>query len=525
MKCSSKWLGLLCILYAPMGLLVDGCSDSDSDKSSAESGGDAQDQSCHNSNKTAPGVCGCDFEDKDIDGDTIIDCPVKTIPDGILPDLPDIQGACAEWPYPKHPKIEFPNLPEYSYQTTIDIAKYNISNHYDVNKAKETTIGLNQAIADAKAAGFTRIVIPDGHYPILVDFDHSNTSALNPPNDVAIIMGPNVILQQIPTQQYDCNIINLRKKANIYIEGGQLIGERYDHVKANEEECNAITSYYSNHIMLNGLKIKAAHGDGILLFDKKGATDTPSSDFIIANCEIDDVYRNGIAVVGVDGVRITNNEIHHTNGTAPQFGIDFESRGDTPENTRAIVDHNDFHDNVAGDLIIDAYDTFIEYNRFSQGDMEKYIDNPFIIRNKGSYIAYRNNFEKFTRSTGCGYAVCCSYATQYDPNVEQHYPSFFVENEITHTRLMLTRRNKVCVKSNIIHEGHLSASTIHQLRLMDNRVEHFTSNPVAGYYSFKDVYGTASGNMRCTAEDKCEEVTSLNEMTDDTAFSNGANYW
>ncbi len=473
-------------------------------------------------NKTAPGVCGCGFEDKDIDNDGKIDCPVKTIPDGILPDLPDIEGTCAEWSYPKHPKIEFPDLPEYSYETTIDIKKYNISNVYDVSKAKETTQGFAKAIEDAKNAGYTRIVIPDGHYPIGYSPEENFTEGLYMQDGIALIMSDNVILQMIPTNTYDCNIINLRKRANIYIEGGVLIGEKSQHTLSEstttDEECNGITSYYSNHILINKTKFKSAHGDGILIFDYKPDNQV-SNNFIIANCEFDDNFRQGISVVGVDGVRISNNEIHHTSGTDPQFGIDFEGAGRVNKNV--IVDHNYFHDNVGGDVIIDSYNTFLEYNRFSVGDMEKYVDNPFIPRGKSSYIMYRNNFEKFTYSVGCGYSICCSYGT----DMNQEFPSFFVENEITHTRLMLTNRNKVCIKDNVVHEGHLSASTITDLRLFDNRVEHYTPDAVYGSFSVQNVRGKASGNMRCSAPDACTEAAELNEMSDDKDLTTGANFW
>ncbi|MBO5753720.1 MAG: right-handed parallel beta-helix repeat-containing protein [Proteobacteria bacterium] len=468
-------------------------------------------------------TCDC----KDINGDDILDCTVRLMPENPLPELKELselEGSCAEWKYPKHPVIEFPDLPEYGYETTIDIKKYNISNVYDVSKAEETTKGINQAIEDAYHAGYRRIIIPDGHYPIGYSPESNFTEGIRPLDGMALIMSDKVILQMIPTNTYDCNIINLRNRSHIYIEGGELIGEKYDHTMSEEdstdEECNIITSYYSHHIFINKMKLRQSHGDGILIYDRAPSADKPqtSAHFILANSDFDDNFRQGISVVGVNGLRITHNKIHHTSGTSPQFGIDFEGVG--RPNTNVIIDNNIFHDNVGGDIVNnDVYNLFVEYNTFSQGDMDRYIDNPFIPKAKSSYILYKNKFEKFTKSIGCGYAVCCSYGTDMD----QPYPSFFVKNEVQGTRLMLTNRNKVCIKDNLVKEGMISATNLKEMRLLDNRVENYETGGIR--YSFKDVYGKASGNIACNTPDGCIDVTELDAMKDNEAFGFNLHMW
>ena len=481
--------------------------------------------------KEEPGICGCRFADIDMDGDGTIDCPKRIIPENPLPPLEEIPGDCGGWTYPKHHIIHYPKLPEFGYEVTIDTDKYHISKVYDIAKAEETTNGLNQAIEDYKAQGYHRIVIPPGHYPL-------TSQGITPGSDVAIIMGKDVILQMIPVDRYDCGLITITKSENVYIEGGTLIGERDDHLgAANQEECGGMQVFHSGHVFINGVTIKSVHGDGIMVLDyTPGEEESIGTDTIIANCEIDDAYRNGIAIIQMDGIRITNNHIHHTNGTAPQFGIDLEPNSRTTRKIeRAIIDHNRFHDNVAGDLINYGQNTFIEYNQFEIGDLEKMIDNPFIQRaSSGTYIFYRNKVAKPVNNTGCSNQLFCSYAIPtkdgkrvIPDETMQKYPSFFVGNDIPRTRVQLTYMNRLCIKDNVMHEGHLSFSNIRDARVFGNRAERFSEKPYTGDYSCQDVYGgKAGGNMTCRYDDSNQEVCTeheqlnkLNDSPEDKAFT------
>ena len=347
---SYKYVKIFCILLA---VCFSGCSDDSTDgKHNSNHNGnhgntgnidsdddeeprvdvDKNGKCIDKSIKEEPGVCGCQFEDKDIDDDGTIDCPVLVIPQKTLPKLEDIPGKCAEWDYPEHHDIELPDLPKYGYEVTIDTEKYKISKVYDISKAEETTKGFTQALKDYKEAGYTRIVIPPGHYPI-------TTKGIQPPDYTAIIMSDDVILQIIPNQSWDCKAITVSQRSHIYIEGGTIVGDKYEHTPSKEgssdEECNAINALRSHHIFINGVTIRSTHGDGIMIVDWTRLSAEPiNSNITIANCDIDDVFRNGIAIVGCDGIRITGNHIHHTKGTAPQFGIDFEATSASHPNKR-----------------------------------------------------------------------------------------------------------------------------------------------------------------------------------------------
>lgn len=89
-----------------------------------------------------------------------------------------------------------------------------------------------------------------------------------------------------------------------------------------------------------------------------------SKNVIIKNSDIGFNRRQGISLVGSDGVKILNNHIHHTNGTAPQSGIDIEPGFFPGENT--VIKGNTFTDNKIQIVLAYGENARIEDNRFEQ---------------------------------------------------------------------------------------------------------------------------------------------------------------
>ena len=463
-------------------------------------------------------------ECKTIDGKTY--CPKLVIPKDTITQLEDIPGDCGGWEYPKHPEIKFPDLPEYGLEVTIDLEKYGITEGYDPEKAEANSSGFGRALEAYKEAGFTRIVIPDGYYAL-------NSGGIRIPSKVALIMSNRVYLQMIPTRRWDCQLLNISND-DIYVEGGNLVGTFYEHTNSinpdtgnekTDEECNAVSSYTSSRWFVNGTRIIHPHGDGFMIVggkkDKTTGEYITNRDIIIANCDIDSAFRNGIAVGGIDTIRITGNHIHHTHGTPPAFGIDFES----DHNGMGIVDHNSFNDNASGDIVLSRYlsdISFIEYNHFDIGQREKYNDGAFIPNAHNSYVLYRNVYAKFATSGGCsGHQLICTYGNRDESN---NLKTFVVENEFPRQRVALARYNYMCIKENNFHEGVLAIAGIPNIRLYNNRVEKFEGkNSFQGmvdYAVYKNsIKGLAAGNVTCTLDESghevCEEISSLNEVSEE----------
>ncbi|MBS4205791.1 right-handed parallel beta-helix repeat-containing protein [Lederbergia citrea] len=84
----------------------------------------------------------------------------------------------------------------------------------------------------------------------------------------------------------------------------------------------------------------------------------------IKNSDIGYNRRQGISLVGSDGVQIVDNHIHHTNGTAPQSGIDVEPGFYPGKNT--IIKGNRFTDNIIQVVLAYGENVRIEDNHFEQ---------------------------------------------------------------------------------------------------------------------------------------------------------------
>ncbi|MDQ0975384.1 hypothetical protein QFZ31_005262 [Neobacillus niacini] len=89
-----------------------------------------------------------------------------------------------------------------------------------------------------------------------------------------------------------------------------------------------------------------------------------SKNITIKNSDIGFNRRQGISLVGSDGVKILNNHIHHTNGTAPQSGIDIEPGFYPGKNT--VIKGNTFTDNKIQIVLAYGENARIENNRFEQ---------------------------------------------------------------------------------------------------------------------------------------------------------------
>ncbi|MCL6458401.1 MAG: S-layer homology domain-containing protein [Gorillibacterium sp.] len=84
-----------------------------------------------------------------------------------------------------------------------------------------------------------------------------------------------------------------------------------------------------------------------------------STGIIVKNSDISNSRRQGISLIGVEDVLITNNDIHDIKGTAPQSGIDAE--GDVFLNSNFKIVGNRFYNNKSYDIILyDGRDALVE---------------------------------------------------------------------------------------------------------------------------------------------------------------------
>ncbi|UKS29322.1 right-handed parallel beta-helix repeat-containing protein [Paenibacillus sp. HWE-109] len=129
-----------------------------------------------------------------------------------------------------------------------------------------------------------------------------------------------------------------------------------------------------------------------------------SRNVTIKNSESAFNRRQGISLVGVDGIEITNNKIHDIQGTAPQYGIDSEAGGFFP-NKNITINNNHFHNNKGGDIVFADGDTATISNNLFESNINVYIYKAFpntVVKNNtfhqggltmaGTGVADQNTF-------------------------------------------------------------------------------------------------------------------------------------
>ena len=120
----------------------------------------------------------------------------------------------------------------------IDLKQYNISN--DNTNATDTTKGINQALADAKAKGYSKVQLPAGHYAIdtsvknpIVLTDGTNTwthnrQGISMQSDMELIL-EGAILEIVPCEDPYYSILTISNCSNSKITGGTILGDRETH--------------------------------------------------------------------------------------------------------------------------------------------------------------------------------------------------------------------------------------------------------------------------------------------------------
>lgn len=120
----------------------------------------------------------------------------------------------------------------------IDLNEFDISN--DNTNAKETTQGINNAIVYAKNHGYSKVVLPKGHYSIDTSIKNSivltdgvkkwthHRQGIIMESDMELVMNE-VVLEMIPTDDPYYSILTISNCNNSKITGGIILGDRKTH--------------------------------------------------------------------------------------------------------------------------------------------------------------------------------------------------------------------------------------------------------------------------------------------------------
>lgn len=187
------------------------------------------------------------------------------------------------------------------------------------------------------------IVFPVGTY-------HINKEGLYLNSGNKITMQDNTVLKMIPNDLPEFQMLLIEDVHNVAISGGILHGDRTDHTGSTGEWGHLIRIMGATNVVIDGTVTRNGWGDGIYINGVEGGLKY-AKDITIKNVVSTNNRRQGMSVISVDGLYVENTEFSHTNGTAPESGVDFEPNDDTYRMKNIVFEQVTFKDNVGGGLV------------------------------------------------------------------------------------------------------------------------------------------------------------------------------
>jgi len=141
------------------------------------------------------------------------------------------------------------------------------------------------------------------------------------PANTALLLDPGVTLRDSGKLGPQDRLLNILDK-NVYIQGtgARVIANRSDYTTG--EWRHGVNIDGASNVVIVGLESSDQGGDGFYIGGDDPAR--PAQDVILKNCLASDNRRQGLSIVNARRVYVVDCEFDHTNGTAPQFGIDIE---------------------------------------------------------------------------------------------------------------------------------------------------------------------------------------------------------
>nr|WP_319397673.1 right-handed parallel beta-helix repeat-containing protein [uncultured Carboxylicivirga sp.] len=375
---------------------------------------------------------------------------------------------------------------------TIELDKWNIDN--TGHNAEATTNNLQAAIDWAVDNNYDVVNLPAGIYLVGIERSDIYTGGIELHDSLVFQMDDNAEIRMKPHDRWNASAISITGKSHVVIRGGTIRGDRNGHIftprpdgaTAHDEGHNITIQNESAYVLIDHVTLTEATGDGILMVGQSGEGSSVTN-VTVRNCNIFNNRRQGISIVGGVRVLIEDNEIHHTNGTAPQFGIDIESL--SYESKDIIIRKNYFHHNAGGDFVnADGRNVLFENNTLEEGDGNRNIDGPIVFW-KNADQTIRNNTMYVRNGSVNGKVGIIGYSNN-NPKTNSA-TSYILNNYFDGCGLYVYKSADMVIKDNTILNGYVCVYQYVNLTIENNEVYHDSK---CWAWRFKEVYGTASGN-------------------------------
>lgn len=168
-----------------------------------------------------------------------------------------------------------------------------------------------QAAVDSVSGSGGTVLVPAGTYMI------DALPGVNLGSKMTLQLAQGAILKAITNSADNYSVINVTARTNVNIVGGTLAGERNTHTGTTGEWGMGISVSGGSAIVIDGVTLKDMWGDGIYLTGQAVNT-------TVCSVAADNNRRQGMSIVGANGVVVKDSTFENTLGTNPMAGIDIE---------------------------------------------------------------------------------------------------------------------------------------------------------------------------------------------------------
>ena len=389
------------------------------------------------------------------------------------------------------------NLPYSEISTSkyiIELERWDIPNNR--KDPIKTTNNIQQAIDWAVNEGYGQVYLPKGHYLIGKYGNDIYQAGIELKSSMAFMLDKNAVLEMAPNNKWNYCAIAIKNKKHVIVSGGTILGDRDNH-KYTPRDRDGSTSHDEGHLIcvegesefvtIQNVTLGKANGDGVLIVGNGKGEEQKLREVTIKRNNFSNNRRQGISIVGGKDILIEDNEIHHTSGTSPQFGIDIEGAGRINKNI--IIKRNYFHHNSGGDIVnTDGRQVLVEDNIMLQGENGKYIDGPLVYWKNADWIVKNNDITMTSVSVNNwnGIIMYSNDKAKTNPNT-----TYIENNTCNNCGFYMYKGADLVIKNNHLKNGHVVFDKMTNLILEDNKIEH--SNKCWAY-RFLEVSGSAKGN-------------------------------
>lgn len=211
----------------------------------------------------------------------------------------------------------------------------------------DDTTAIQYAIDALPASGGT-VVVPAGNYVI----DPTRNVRLRSNMHLQLADGARLLAKR--NDQERAYVLMVYKVSNVEISGGQIVGDRDNHLGTAGEWGHGIMVRGSSKVTIRDIHVSRCWGDGISIGGAMvaNAPTVPCSDVVIANVVCTGNRRQGATIGCATGVKIYDSEFSDTNGIAPACGIDIEPDANDSRITSTVHIENCLIRNNAGNGIL-----------------------------------------------------------------------------------------------------------------------------------------------------------------------------